>query len=175
MPVEWVRRPERRPDAGAPPAREPLGELHLWPYRSLPRRGFVMFIGTTAALVALPMIALLGSPVVWGILPFFVAVLAGLWWALERSYRDGTVLEELRVWPDRVELTRHNPRGPRQEWQADLYWTRVEMHEDGGPVPHYLTLRGAAGRVVELGAFLSEDERKALYADLTASLRALRP
>ena len=38
MPYEWL------------PPRDGETRLHLWPYRSLPRRGFVWFIGGTAAL-----------------------------------------------------------------------------------------------------------------------------
>jgi uncharacterized membrane protein len=49
----------------------------------------------------------------------------------------------------------------------------VTLHEKGGPVPQYLTLRGA-GREVELGAFLSEDERLALRAELRRKLADLR-
>jgi uncharacterized membrane protein len=45
------------------------------------------------------------------------------------------------------------------------------MHNTGGPVPSYLTLRGA-GREVELGAFLTQDERVTLERDLRSALRA---
>ncbi|MFP4044569.1 MAG: DUF2244 domain-containing protein, partial [Rhodosalinus sp.] len=64
-----------------------------------------------------------------------------------------------------------NPRGPLQEWECNPHWIRVELHARGGPVPNYVTLRGS-GREVEIGAFLSEDERKALYGDLRARLNA---
>ena len=53
---------------------------------------------------------------------------------------------------------RHGPKGKRQDWEANPYWLRVTLHETDGPVPNYLTLKGD-GREVELGAFLSEDER----------------
>jgi len=43
----------------------------------------------------------------------------------------------------------------------------VHMHETGGPVPHYVTLSGN-GREVEIGAFLSEDERVELFSELKA-------
>jgi len=36
-------------------------------------------------------------------------------------------------------------------------------------VPYYITLRGK-GREVEIGKFLSEDERKALFDELNRSL-----
>jgi len=139
----------------------------------LPRRGQVTFIAVTAALVALPLIAVLGSPVLWGLLPFLAAAIAGLWWAIERSFRDGSILEELRMWPDRVVLTRHNPRGPRQDWEANTYWVDLTLHATGGPVEDYLTLKGN-GREVELGAFLSPEERKALFDELDRHLRQLR-
>ncbi len=54
---------------------------------------------------------------------------------------------------------------------CNRHWTQVSKYDDEGPVPHYVTLRGK-GREVEIGAFLSEEERIALFDDLT---RALRP
>ena len=73
MPYEWL------------PPRDGETRLHLWPYRSLPRRGFVWFIGGTAALLLLPLIAVLGSPVLWGLLPFLLGAVGAIWWALNRS------------------------------------------------------------------------------------------
>jgi len=147
--------------------------LHLWPYRSLPRRGMVWFIGITAALIALPLPVLIGSPILWGLLPFLLAAIAGIWGALERSYRDGEILEDLTLTPDRITLTRHGPRRARQDWEANPYWVKPELHPTGGPVKHYLTLTGGP-RVVELGAFLTEDERKALHDELRTRLSDLR-
>ena len=161
MPYEWL-----------PPS--PDGDrLHLWPYRSLPRRGFVWFVGATAVLIAVPLLAVLGTPVLWGLLPFLLLALAALWWALERSYRDGEIIEDLELARDRMRLVRHGPRGQHREWEANPYWVRVVRHEKGGPVPHYLTLAGGP-REVEIGSFLSEEERVALALDLTARLGALR-
>ena len=162
MPYQWL------PDEGT------CQRLQLWPYRSLPRRGMVWFIGGTAALIAVPLLSILGSPVLWGMLPFLLAAIAGIWWALERSYRDGEILEELTLTPETITLTRHGPRGQRQEWQANPHWVKVQIHPKGGPVPQYLTLSGGQ-RVVELGAFLTEEERKALRNDLQARLQPGRP
>lgn len=159
MPYEWL-----------PPEGE-TRRLHLWPYRSLPRRGFVGFIAATATLFALPLLAVLGSPVLWGLLPFLVLAVAGLWHALQRSYRDGEILEELTLGPERIHLVRHGPRGQRREWEANPYWVRLTLHAEAGPVPNYLTLAGS-GREVEVGAFLSEEERIALAGELRAALAA---
>ncbi|QCO56979.1 DUF2244 domain-containing protein (plasmid) [Pseudorhodobacter turbinis] len=145
-------------------------QLTLWPYRSLPRRGFVVFIGGTAALISLPLLTVLGSPVLWGLLPFFVAAVAGMYWALQRNYRDGEILETLTFEGPRLHLTRHGPHGKHQTWEANPHWVRVETQAKGGPVPEYITLAGGP-RKVELGTFLSEEERIALAQELRQALR----
>ncbi|WP_095588847.1 DUF2244 domain-containing protein [Actibacterium ureilyticum] len=158
MPYEWH---PRTPDGPA--------QLDLWPYRSLPRRGMVTFIAITCLLVLVPLLAVIGSMVLWGLLPFVLGAVGLMWYFLERSYKDGEILEELRLSHDRIELTRHNPRAPRQDWQANPYWVRVEMHRTGGPVENYLTLKGG-DREVEIGAFLSPEERLALQGELMRAL-----
>jgi len=161
MPVEW----QDTDTQGA--------TATLWPNRSLPRRGFVWFFAGTCTLAALPLIAVLGTPVLWGVLPFFVIALGGLWLALGRNYRDAQLHEVLTLTPKALTLRRFEAKGRIRDWQAEPYWVKVEMHETRGPVPNYLTLKGG-GRVVELGAFLSPDERAALALDLRARLSALR-
>jgi len=160
MPYKWIT--HQTPQA--------TGVLHLWPHQSLRAKGFVLFIGVTFALILLPLIPLVGSVVLWGILPFLLLAVGGVWFALERNRRNAQILEILTLSDDCVHLMRHNPRGGSQEWQCNLYWASVEMHKDKGPVPNYVTLKGE-GREVEIGAFLSEDERKALYDDLVGALR----
>lgn len=167
MPYQWT---EPGPPAGDAP---PVAQLRLWPHRSLPRGGFVGFFGATAALAALPLLTVLGSPVLWGLLPFFVITFTALWFALQASYRTGEVREELHLWPDRVLLMRHDRRGPPRSWEANPHWIRATLHETGGPVPNYLTLTGS-GRTVEIGAFLSEEERLDLKPELEDALRRLR-
>jgi uncharacterized membrane protein len=148
-------------------------KLSAWPYRSLLRRDFVTFMGGTIALIALPLLALLGSQVVWALFPFFAMMLAGLWYALQRNHKDGELLEELTLTREVIHLVRYNPRAPKQEWQANTHWVSVQMHQTGGPVEHYVTLRGE-GREVEVGSFLSVEERKVLYEDLQKKLIATK-
>ncbi|MEO0750883.1 MAG: DUF2244 domain-containing protein [Pseudomonadota bacterium] len=160
MPYEWSS------SDGAPDA---MQTLHLWPHRSLPRRGFAGFILITAALISVPLFPLLGTVVLWGVLPFLMLAVGGVWFALERSYRDGRLHEELTISVREIHLTRTSPNGRLQEWECESYWARAQMHETGGPVPNYVTLSGK-GREVEIGAFLSEDERVTLFEELTEML-----
>lgn len=140
--------------------------LRVWPNRSLPPKGFVIFIGMTFVLLMVPSVPLLGSAALWGVLPFSLMALIGLWWALRRNYADGRfLLEVLELTPDRLTLIRHNPDGRVQSFEANPYWIRVRMHVKDGPVENYLTLK-SSDREVELGAFLSPDERLSLHGDL---------
>lgn len=140
-------------------------ELHLWPHQSLPPKGFAGIIVLAFVLLLMPLFALLGTVLLWGLLPFLMLALAALWLALGRSRRDAQIIEVLTLSPDLARLIRRNPRGDIQEWESNRYWVTPELHQRGGPVPNYVTLRGN-GREVEIGAFLSEDERKSLFDDL---------
>lgn len=143
--------------------------LRLWPHRSLSRRGFAGFILITSALISVPLYPLLGTVVLWGVLPFLMLAVAGVWFALEKSYKDARLQEYLTIDAEEIHLTRTNPNGRLQEWECESYWARAQMHKTGGPVPHYVTLTGK-GREVEIGAFLSEDERVSLFDELTDAL-----
>ena len=160
MPYEWQDRDGTR-------------VLRAWPYRSLPRKGFVWFIGVTAGLSALPLLALLGNAILWGLLPFMLLTLGGVWWAISRSYRSGTTLEVLELSPARLRLTRHDPGRTDRVWQANPYWIRAILRP--GPVESYLVLVGdlESGREVELGAFLAPEEREALHREVNRAIADL--
>jgi uncharacterized membrane protein len=148
--------------------------LELTPNLSMGARGFARMIAISAAFLALPLLGVLGTPVLWGLLPFAALALWGLWYALSRNARErATLREELILTREAIEIIRINPRAPAQHWQANPYWVRLQLTHEGAKVANYLTLDGG-GRVVELGAFLSPDERAALHDDLERALRHLR-
>ncbi len=163
MPYDWTRpHSSKLPDA--------TRELHLWPHRSLTPRGYVFFIATTCVLICLPLFIVIGTVLLWAILPFILVAVGGMWLALDRNRHNLQIIEVLTLTPDRARLVRRNPDGRVQSWDCNRYWTTPELHPEGGPVPQYLTLRGC-GRTVEIGAFLSEEERLALYDELVRVLR----
>ena len=158
MPHTWIETSDAR------------AELRLWPHNSLPPQGFAAMILGFFLFASIPLYAMLGTVLLWGLLPFMLAATAGLYYALRRNERDRQILEVLTVTPEETRLTRHNPKGDVQDWESNTYWVKVALHEEGGPVPYYVTLSGN-GREVEIGAFLSEDERKALFVELQSHLR----
>ncbi len=146
--------------------------LDLWPHRSLTPQGFAIFIGITAAFFLIPLLALVGTVLLWGLLPFLAGTLALIWYFLRRNGADLQLSEQLVLRHNEIHVTRTNPRQPKQIWQSNPYWVRVILDEDNGPVPDYLTLKGS-DREVELGAFLSPEERVRLYHDLRARLNRM--
>ncbi|NJM83897.1 MAG: DUF2244 domain-containing protein [Tabrizicola sp.] len=161
MPYEWL-----------PPVGK-TRKMQLWPHRSLGVRGFVWFIAVTSALIALPLLAVIGSPVLWGLLPFLLLAIWGIWFALRKNGRDRDIVEDMTLTQDLVTLSRHGPGDQRQDWQANPHWVRVTLHDSTGPVPKYLTLAGD-GREVEIGAFLTPEERLSLRDELQRALAEMR-
>ncbi|MDC0736839.1 DUF2244 domain-containing protein [Cognatishimia sp. SS12] len=143
--------------------------LTLTAHRSLPPRGFAAVILGASAMIALPLLGLLGTSHLWRMLPFLALAIVALWVALRRSYRDGTERERLERHGDVLTLTHMPVRGASKRWECNIYWARAEMHATGGPVPQYITLSGGA-RTVEIGRFLSEEERVALFKELSGYL-----
>lgn len=151
----------------------PLYRVVLWPNRSLDGRGFALVMAFTGAMLALPLVPLAGTGVAVGLVPFMVAAFLALAWAIRRNARDGRLTEELRLWPDLVAVVRREPRGRVLRWEANPHWVRLTLHKDHR-LENYLTLKGA-GREIELGAFLSPEERAALAEELSAALAQAQP
>jgi uncharacterized membrane protein len=159
MPYEW----KTAPHADAQ-------QMRLWPHQSLPARGFAAFILTTFTLILIPTMTLLGTVLLWGMLPFVLMAVAGMYFALQHNHKSRQIEEILTLDADTAHLIHTTPKGEVKEWQCNRYWTQVTKYESDGPVPQYITLRGE-GREVEIGSFLSEEERVDLYDDLQRSLQ----
>lgn len=160
--LEWRDRKDR-----------PLYAARLWPNRSLSPDGHRIAMRIAAIGLAVPPLALSGTGVAWGLIPFAAAALAGLWYGFRRNRHDGLLTEEVTVWRDEIRIERREPNGRVLRWSADPFQVRIRLHE-AARVERYLTLRGS-GREVELGAFLSPDERVALAAEVEDALtRAVR-
>lgn len=132
-------------------------------------------MGMSAAAMALPIVALAsapaGGPIALALAPYAIIALFGLWLFMRLSYRSGRVTEVLRLWPDAIAVERREPKGAIRRWDANPYWVTVET-ENTRDIQHYLTLRGS-GRRIELGAFLTPEERIALADELRSRIAGL--
>jgi uncharacterized membrane protein len=159
MPYKWITPPDAAHQ-----------QMRLWPHQSLSPRGFAGFILATFAMILVPTLALLGTVLLWGLLPFVLMAVAGIYFALQSNHKSRQIEEVLTLDPETVRLLHTAPKGEVKEWQCNRYWVTLNKYESDGPVPQYVTLRGE-GREVEIGTFLSEEERVALYDDLHRRLR----
>ena len=73
-------------------------------------KGFVWFIGVTAGMLALPLLAVLGSAVVWVLLIFFLGTLAATWRAISANQKARSTREMLRLTETQVALDHSDHR-----------------------------------------------------------------
>ena len=119
--------------------------------------------------LSVPLLPALGTPVFWGLLPFEAAALGFLWFGFRRSDRNLGIVEEFTLWRDEVRVERREPSGRVLRWQTDPFWLRTRLH-DKARIASYLTLAGG-GREIELGAFLSPEERVKLKDEIDAAVQ----
>lgn len=147
------------------PKDAPLFSATLWPHRSLSPRGFRLVMAFTALALCVPLIPILGTTAAWVLAAFLAFDLLLLYGMMKLTYRSGRVREHVRVWPERIEIERVEPNGARKAWSAHPQWVRIQV-VDTKRIKSYLIL-ASSGREIELGAFLTPDER----LDLADALR----
>ena len=85
-------------------------ELRLWPHNSLPPRGAMIVILSVFLFGLIPLLAMLGSVVLWGLLPFLLLTVLGLWLAIQTNYRARSVFEVLTLNQTQARLVHHHPQ-----------------------------------------------------------------
>ncbi len=151
MPYQWSESPQEN-------------TVTLWPYQSMTPAGFTWFIGITSVMLTVPLLAVLGSAVAWVLMAFFLATIIATWRAITANQTARNTREKLTLSETRIDLVHQPAKGKALSWEANPHWVSINLRQDG-PVENYLTLRGG-GREVELGAFLTPEERKQLYDEL---------
>lgn len=130
-------------------------------------------MGISAGFLILPLLSIGGTTVFWGLIPFLLLAYWGIWFAIRRNGRNLILSETLSIWRDEVRVERREANGQVRRWMAEPIQVRIQVHKDG-QIEDYLTLAGS-GRIIELGAFLSPEERVSLSDEIERALnRALR-
>ena len=150
----------------------PLLRLTLWPNRSLTKKQFLALMLITLFAMMIPVIPFVGTQTVIILLPFSLITLLLLFISILLSYRSGKLYERVTIWPDLIELKRVESDGTSKEWNANPYWTKVKLYEEGQKIQNYLTLTGS-GREVEVGAFLAPSERLEIKLKIDSVIKQL--
>lgn len=139
----------------------------ILPHRSLSRAGLWLFL--TAQSVAAGGFALLAAAAGNVFAPAFAALeLAVVVYCLNRVWRSSAAGEVIVVGPSRLEVARMDGRTPPAQFHP--YWARLALLPGGWRgAPTRLVVR-SHGREVEIGAFLTDEERVELERRLSALL-----
>lgn len=155
-------------------------QVELWPNRSLSRRGLRAFLVILAGCFAVFFAMTATAPgssaspaglatVLGFIIPFIVAVFAGVVFAFRANNRAGRYVERLRFDGNRLILEASHPDRPARRWEFQPYWTSV-LTRTTRHVDNQLVLR-ERDRAVAIGAFLTPEERDDLADEIRVALR----
>jgi len=148
---------------------KPGFQITLWPHRSLGPQGQRNVVWLAAAGLAIPVFGLLlqGAALIVG--AFAVLTIAAFAFAMRRNMFDGQLREDVAIWPNLMAVTRQEPDGKLRHWCCHPANVRLHIDPDGPP-ENYLTLSGGPRRI-ELGAFLTPEERLELHNTLADALK----
>ena len=139
------------------------------PNRSLSGEGTIVVFAILAIGLIVPIVPFLGSQV--GItLTLFSGITFYLFlFFLEKSFQSGQLYEEIKISSEKIEITHKEKNKKKLTWEGNPFWTKVVMEDKENKVENYLTIQ-EKGRHIELGAFLSPDERKNLKNEIQNAL-----
>ena len=132
--------------------------MRLAPNRSLDSSGTKIVFFVIACGFLLPIIPFIGSPVgttltVFSGLTFYLFLIM-----LQRNFQEGNIFEEISISKSKVIVVHQEKNKEQKIWEGNPYWTRVTLDIHNPKLKNYLTLAGK-GKHIELGAFLSPEER----------------
>ena len=145
-------------------------DIVLYPNRSLGRTGFAVLMG---AIVLVSAAVGAGFMMVgaWPVAGFFGLDVVLLFVAFRWHGRQARRAEFVRLDRDGLSVRRLEPDGSSRSWRFEPYWLRVSIEAAG--LRDRLMLR-SHGRDLEIGAFLTSDERRQLAHAIEGALRAHR-
>jgi uncharacterized membrane protein len=152
-----------------PPAEPPavFYDAVLQPHRSLPPRGFAIFM---LALAGVSFIFVLNGA--WPVTPFFGVDVLLVYLAFRISYRRAKLREELRLTDESLTVERVGIKGERTRWQFQPFWLRL-IFEEKDEHTNRLVL-ASHGRSLAVGSFLGPAERRGVAYSLKDALARWR-
>ena len=133
-------------------------KVRLVPNRSLDSNGTKVVFCVIACGFLLPIIPFIGSPIgttltIFSGLTFYLFLTL-----LQKNFQQGNTFEDILISKNKIKVVHQEKNKERKTWEGNPYWTRVHVDFNNPKLKNYLTLAGK-GVHIELGAFLSPDER----------------
>lgn len=143
----------------------------LHPHRSLGPAGFFLVIFSIAAISLTAGIGFMLAGA-WPVIGFCGLEILAVWFAFRHNFKSGRMLERVELRPDRLDIWRHHPNGRTESWQLQPYWARIHYESDPRTTGR-LHLR-SHGEELELGGFLTAEEKESFAEALDSALKDLR-
>lgn len=143
----------------------------LQSHSSLKPQGFMLvmaLIGVTSFIAGIAFV-IAGAWPVFGFLGLDVAL---VYVAFKMNYHDARRYETVTLTDDELTVRKISPSGRRRTFRFQPYWLQVDLDDPPGPGSE-LTLR-SHGMALEIGKFLTADEKADFARALRAELRGLR-
>ena len=136
----------------------PSIKIRLAPNRSLDSHGTKVVFAVIAFGFLLPIIPFIGSPIgttltIFSGLTFYLFLTL-----LQKNFQQGSTFEEILISKNKIIVVHQEKNKEQMTWECNPYWTKVHLDINNPRLKNYLTLAGK-GKRIELGAFLSPDER----------------
>ena len=138
--------------------------IELRPNCSLTPRSALLFFGVLCA-TSFGVAGLMASQGFWPVLPFAGLEMLALGWALHVSLGNAHVVQRLAISPEQVRVDCVG-RGSEQHLEFPRHWAKVTLRAPHAALHPSRLLIESRGRAVEIGGFLTEDERRGLAARL---------
>ncbi len=132
--------------------------MRLIPNRSLDVNGTKVVFGVIACGFLLPIIPFIGSPIGTTLTIFSGMTFYLFLTLLQKNFQQGNTFEEILISKSKIIVVHQEENKAQKTWEGNPYWTKVNVDTHNPKLKNYLTLAGA-GKHIELGAFLSPDER----------------
>ena len=143
----------------------------LRPNASLSRRDF-QIVMSLFGLTSFGTGALFLMQGAWPVFGFFGLDVALFYLAFKMNYRQAQRYEIVELVDDKLKITEVSARKVKQETVFNAYWVKVVLQKTADEIgPLFLT---SHGKRVEIGAFLSPDERHDFSQALSGALQKLK-
>ena len=142
-------------------------DITVLPYRSLSKKGFrnLMLIVSLVFFGIGVFFWYIGAWPVFGFLGLDVWL---LYYAFKINYKDGEIIERLKIQKENFVITRNFPSGTEQKWNLEPYWTKVQI--ESPRINQYNLIVKSKEKAVLIGSFLNHYDKKKLMKKIEEAL-----
>jgi uncharacterized membrane protein len=152
---------------------QPLLWVRLSPNRSLSNEGTVFVFLILGVGLLLPIIPFIGSSIGIALTLFSGSTFYLFLLMLGKNFQSGQMYEEVLISSKKMQVIHKERNKKPLTWEGNPFWANVTMGEMPKKVENYLAIR-EKGQTIELGVFLSPDERLSLKNDIQTALSKAR-